>query len=449
MNLPPPPRQSHRGAVNKLHRAANDGSAERTLAILSAGAGAGGGSINIDDGDPVGMTPLMLAALNGYSRVVEILLEKGATISIADSDGLTALHAGALGGHAAVTRLLVKAGADLEVAISSTGAKALHLAAIRGHSEVVNALIEAGANPNSRRLDGSTPLYVAAFEGHVGAVKALLRAKADPLLQRTNPTGGYCVPLSGAAQGGHLEVVRELIRHVGINGCGGPSNFFAADALRLAAQFQRTDIMAALVDAGTADTGFALLMAAGLGREASVRFLLRQPVGRHHVNRTERSGRTPLMCCMGFGGYSSPSGDFRSPSPRIARLLVDAGADTTSNVRLVDREWRLLYNDTPLGFVNRMLREKKIGEDDATDHQLHRLEGIRRLLLRVEAVHATSWLWVNGDDGVPPGTLAVVRGTTGKAAKKTASTQFATMMPILRQRARRRAALMSLMLRFV
>ncbi len=437
MNLLSSPQQWHRGPQNKLHRAANDGSTERVLALLSTG------SINIDHGDPVGMTPLMIASLNGYSRIVGILLEKGANVSIVDGDGRTALHEAAQGGHLAVSKVLVKAGADLEAAISSTGSTPLHLAAMNGHSEVVSALIEAGANLNSRRLDRSTPLYVAAFEGRVGVVKVLLRAKADPLITRANPAGGHFVPLGAAAQNGHLEVVRELIRQVGIEGCGGPSG--GVDALRLAGQAQHVDIMAALTDAGVVDTGFALLMAAGLGREASVKFLLRQPAGRYHVNAVDRSGRTALICCMAFGGFSSPSGDFRSPSSRIARLLIDAGADATSSVRLVDRAWRVLYDDTPLGFATRMLREKKVGADDARKDQLHQLEAIRRLLLRVEAVHAVSWLWTNDVASDNPG--ALVRGAKRKA-QKTTSTAVAMMLPILRQRARRRVPLMATILRF-
>lgn len=438
MNLPPSPQQCHRGPQNKLHRAVNVGATERTLALLSSG------SINIDDGDPVGMTPLMIASLNGYSRIVGILLEKGANVSIVDGDGRTALHAAAQDGHPAVAKLLVKAGSDLDAAIYSTGATPLHLAAINGHSEVVSALIEAGANLNSRRLDGSTPLYVAAFEGRIGAVKVLLRAKADPLLTRANPAGGFFVPLGAAAQNGHLEVVRELIRQVGIEGCSGPSG--GLDALRLAGQAQHVDIMAALTDAGVVDTGFALLMAAGLGCEASVKFLLRQPAGRHNVNAVDRSGRTALICCMAFGGFSSPSGDFRSPSSRIARLLIDAGADTASSVRLVDRAWRVLYDDTPLGFATRMLREKKVGADSARKDQLHQVEAIRRLLLRVEAVHAVSWLWIND---VPSNTSdALVKGTTRKAKKMT-STPLSMMLPVLRQRARTRVPLMAPIFRCV
>ena len=109
--------------MHELHVAARDGSTERTVSLLSRGA------IDIDEGTPDdGVTPLMLAAGLGYSRVVRILLNKGANVAMVDSSGMTALHWAAQGGHLAVTKLLVKAGADVE-AKASQGCTPLNLAA--------------------------------------------------------------------------------------------------------------------------------------------------------------------------------------------------------------------------------------------------------------------------------------------------------------------------------
>lgn len=60
-----------RGPTNELHDAAEDGSTERTVALLSDG------SIDIDKGNPEGFTPLMLCWSNGYVRVARILLREG------------------------------------------------------------------------------------------------------------------------------------------------------------------------------------------------------------------------------------------------------------------------------------------------------------------------------------------------------------------------------------
>lgn len=128
---------------------------ERALALLSKGV------IDINQRGPLGLTPLMCAARCGYSRIVRVLLNKGATMSPVDNHGFSALHMAAQEGHLAVTKMLVKAAADLDAKITTAGRTPLHLAAQEGHSEVVGVLIEAGTNPNNRTLDGGTPLYFA------------------------------------------------------------------------------------------------------------------------------------------------------------------------------------------------------------------------------------------------------------------------------------------------
>lgn len=83
-----------------------------------------------------------------------------------------------------------------------------------------------------------------------------------------------CVPLDAAARRGHLEVVRELIRGHGIEGCGGASG--GVFALGTAAEAQRVEVMELLTSAGVVDTGRVLQDAATLGRESSVKVLLQQ-----------------------------------------------------------------------------------------------------------------------------------------------------------------------------
>ena len=135
-------------------------------------------------------------------------------------------------------------------------------------------LIEAGANPNSGTSDGMTPLFCAALHGHLAAIRVLLRAKADPLLTLSAATGDELVPLDTAAEGGHSEIVAELIQEYGSKGCGGASG--GVHALRSAASIQRVDIMGMLTSAGVVDTGKALIAAVARARESSVKFLLQQ-----------------------------------------------------------------------------------------------------------------------------------------------------------------------------
>ncbi len=119
-------------------------------------------------------------------------------------------------------------------------------------------------------------------------------------------------------------------------------------------------------------------------------------------------------------------------STRVVRLLVDAGADTTSAFRITNTAGGdFVSNITPLDLTHRCLCTKKVDWTDATEEQLHGLEGIRRLLLRVEAVHAVSWLW-------PDVAPMISRAAEGPKRSKITFTQMGAVVSGLRRRARRK-----------
>ncbi|CBJ26796.1 EsV-1-199 [Ectocarpus siliculosus] len=380
-----------RGPKNELHFAADTGSTQRTAAILSSGL------ININQGDPDGWTPLMVASQRGYTRIVRILVKEGANVLIVADLGFTALLTCAQYGNLAVCKMLVNAGADLEAATSTNGSRPLHLAADKGHAALIKALIEAGANLNSRRFDRATPLYIACERGHVEAVRAFLRAKADPLLIRLNVSRDRFVPLDAAAGKGRSLVVREFLDQLGIDGCGGPSR--GAHALYHAAKEQFVDTMAVLANAGVVDTGIALIGAIKENREGSIKFLLRQqqlqgnPTGAYVDEARDPFGRTPLLCS-------------------------------------IEDE----------GLVDHYLGENRVIGRDITEEQAHKLNAVHRLLLRVEAVHAASWLWVSDAPDI---------AHTAEVTKRTKVTPSprSRMFPVLGLSTRRNA-LLSAVLRY-
>ena len=352
-----------------------------------------------------------------------------------NDDGLDALHISAREGYLAVTKLLVKAGADLEARTADRHKlTALHHAARGGHLEVVSMLVEAGANPNSRADLGTTPLYLMATAGDLDGVRVLLRAGADPMLATTNPrTGDGFVPLDTAARNGHSEIVSELIQRFGIGGCGGAGG--GTTALEIAASEPHLEIMEMLTSAGVADVGYALLSAAKNGHDGNVKLLLQQEeVGSRlgYVDVQDWSGRTPMVYAVECAKFASS---------RVVRLLVDAGADATSAVQATDLESEAVFTGTPLAFATRALRQKKVRGEEATEDELNSLEATRRLLLRLEAVHATSWLW-------PSAVPSVVRSAPkGSSRTKTSTTPLALGLPVLRRRARRRGVLLRPLLR--
>lgn len=421
--LPPPPVCFYssgmpRGPGNELHNAASEGSIKRAVALLS------NGSIDIDEGNQKGFTPLMLATGKGHAHIIRILLNRGANVAAVNEEGTTALHIATQNGQLPVTKMLLEASADVEAVISTAlGSRPLHLTADEGHSEVMSVLIEAGADPDSRRLDGATPLFAAMYQGHMSTTRELLRAGANPLLTMTDELGRTGVPLDAAATNGHSDVVHELIDQLGIEGCGGASA--GVDALRQAAGYQHLGILSILTDAGVLDTGEAVIEAAKYGREASLQYLLRQhwrqtPGERAYINNVcDSSGKTLLFCSIA---------NWRHNTTRIVRLLVDAGADTTSAVRLTG------WNGTPLAFAAVFLRVKKRGGENATEDQLQQLEAVRRLLLQVEAIHAVSWLW--------PSALPLIGAENARRTPGT-FTPLRAMLPILRRRARRSGVLLA------
>ncbi|CAM9622563.1 unnamed protein product [Ectocarpus fasciculatus] len=410
--------------MNALHDAAFKGSTERVTELLLAT----GSPWDINQGTVNNWTALIFAASMGHTGVLGILLGKGANVSIVTDTGVTALHVAVEGGHAAATRMLAKAGADLDRP-DPQGFSPLHVVADFGFIDVMRALIEAGADVNLRTpVDGETPLFRAMTEGDLDATRELLRAKADPLIPRAALPA--LLPLDSAARNGNLLVMRELIRRVGIEGCGGGEG-----ALLMAGEGRRVAAMSLLTHAGVVDAGEALTISAGLGREASVKFLL-QNHARHYgpgayVNVRDRNGTTPLLSSIYICGVHE-----QSTFPRVARLLVEAGADTTTELRRTNSGGVVLFSCTPLELTVHILQEKKVDGSYLSEQRLWRLERIRRLLLQVEAVHAESWLWPSGGsdtDGRRPNNAAEVATTTNAAA----APKLGSVLPILRRRARR------------
>ena len=90
-------------------------------------------------------------------------------------------------------------------------------------------------------------------------------------------------------------------------------------------------------------------------------------------------------------------------------MLVDAGPDTNSPCQLMLRKGSNM-TCTPLSLTNLFLREKAfLVKEDLTEEEFHRLEAIRLLLVRVDAIRAVSWLWPNAVLHIP-GALAELAG---------------------------------------
>ena len=93
--------------IMRVRLRAMNGNIEVVKQHLAAGA-----DVNIKD-DNWGATPLHFAARNGHKDVAELLVVKGAAMSIKDDDGRTPLHMVADIGHNGIAELLIAKGADV------------------------------------------------------------------------------------------------------------------------------------------------------------------------------------------------------------------------------------------------------------------------------------------------------------------------------------------------
>ncbi|KAI3803119.1 hypothetical protein L1987_31268 [Smallanthus sonchifolius] len=178
-----------------------------------------------------GSTALHLAALNGHSRCIRILLadyipsvanfynvvnkrsgteefvsefDEGSlyeTINRPADGGVTALHMAALNGHVDTVQLLIDLGASInEVTVEAgntidligAGSTPLHYAACGGNAQCCQYLIFRGASPTAENAKGWTPLAVARLWNRDWLEEVLI---AQPQGEEPTSSPYLCLPL--------------------------------------------------------------------------------------------------------------------------------------------------------------------------------------------------------------------------------------------------------------
>jgi ankyrin repeat protein len=108
-------------------------------------------------------TPLLVAARDGHTEMVSMLLAAGANVNSTEPTfGATALHKAVYNGHADITGILVRVpGVDLDYQGITNGYTALHDALWHGFGDCARILLAADARVDLMGHDGQTPYTLA------------------------------------------------------------------------------------------------------------------------------------------------------------------------------------------------------------------------------------------------------------------------------------------------
>lgn len=132
--------------------------------------------------DESGQTAMTLAAREGSTRVLEVLLQQPRIdLNAKNLDGESALMLVAIKGQTDMARRMIERGA----AVHQPGWNPLHYAACGPDPKIVAMLLDRGAPIDARAPNGSTPLMMAAQYGSEATVMLLLERRADTRLTNT------------------------------------------------------------------------------------------------------------------------------------------------------------------------------------------------------------------------------------------------------------------------
>ncbi|HET9643368.1 MAG TPA: ankyrin repeat domain-containing protein, partial [Burkholderiaceae bacterium] len=182
-----------------LHRAAGQGCDQVLNELVSKV------PTTIDNANFEGQSALIVAAGEGKTNCVRILLQHNAHADLQDNFGMTALMYAATNGHLPVVQELLKADIDF-AAKDEFGLNALHHAAAAGRTDLIEILVRSDGSINERTNDGATALMLAASNGRLDTSKKLLGLDADPNVEDDNGE----TALHAAAKNGHVDIIEIL-----------------------------------------------------------------------------------------------------------------------------------------------------------------------------------------------------------------------------------------------
>ncbi|KAF7714801.1 Uncharacterized protein PECH_008034 [Penicillium ucsense] len=286
----------------------------------------------VDLANDEGLTPLQLAASIDNCEAISLLLQHCARIEARSLAGPTALQYAAWKGHWISFDLLLIGGADINV-WNKQGETLLHEQA-RGSSNIsiVTKILDQGANIEARTSQGYTPLQCAAISGNKTMFNLLLKrgakidvetAKGETILHLTPPSNPNCLEILKHALSEGLDV--NAISSQGWTPLH-QTVYSGTGALDI-----QSDKTAEYVDlliahgasvnepalSGNFETPLHLATMAPIARPSLVSFLIKRGA---RVDTTTSDGKTSLHLAAERG------------REQLFRALLDAGADLSIEV---------------------------------------------------------------------------------------------------------------------
>ncbi len=249
-------------------------------------------------------TPIFAAINQGQVAAVELLLDAGADLKVADRVGMTPLHAASEMEASAevvsnIVARLIRAGADPEARDKDQGTP-LHRAATAGQAVMAALLLDARAYVDAHGPQLCTPLQLAIQGGHRDVVELLLRRKAE--LDWRNKQGTTALHIAVNLRA--MDLAKLLVEHgadVNIGSTGADTE--GVTALMLSADRGDLDMMKSLLDHRAEpdladEMGMtALNMAARAGQVEAAKLLL----DHRATLKADRLGNTPAMTAAKAG----------------------------------------------------------------------------------------------------------------------------------------------------
>jgi len=162
--------------------------------------------VNIHQRDRAGYTPLMKSAQYRDSRITQLLLSKGASISDSARDN-TALSLAVYFQHVETARLLVSHGANFKL-LSESNETMLMRAAKTPNVEMIEFLLNMGLDINARDKSGKNALFFALESDRVDVAGLLVNRGIA--VDVYSPDG--TTPALIAAMHGYMDMMTSLVR---------------------------------------------------------------------------------------------------------------------------------------------------------------------------------------------------------------------------------------------